>query len=325
METRGQVDGALDATVALYVSFVRQSLGWWRRAYGPQINVDMDPCKIARGQSEPLMWEEARLIVLWCLGYIWENGGFAKHWVERGGGWRLEWKRRDPEKHAKHVAQFAPVIRFILVYMLTGTRLSCALQLGWTEDFYRGWIHLDGVLSKIYRTGTKGPNYRNKPRETSLLLPLARRMFEDLRANDMRKAARDGWVVPEGGYYVVHNGHGGPVTNIKYLVRLACAAVGVQSSSHKLKNAGVTTFWLAGFDLDRIAVTIGNDIKTTHDHYLYLERLYAGVFRPRPEPEKMLFGDLVDPRRDIKPIPRGGPPACPAETHFRADEAREDA
>jgi hypothetical protein len=305
-DVRGQPAGALDGTVAKYVSVVRQSLTWVDETLQPPINLKMESLKVERGRTQPLMWTTARLIVLFARGFVWdlENGGFVKEWVWRGDDWVLEWKREG----AAHRAKFLPLIRHVLSYETVGTRLTCASHMGWEEDSYRGWIDFEN--RQIVRTGTNSPRYDNKPRETSPLLPLALRMFETFHANDRRLAARDGWSHVKKPY-VIHNGRGGPVRKLADLMGKANIALGLDDTSRSMRAANITQLWLAGFDLRRSARLAGNDPQTAEQSYLYLEKEFDGVTRPRPDPDTMLFSDLVNPVGRLPPIPRAPVPPRP--------------
>ncbi|MCK1378171.1 hypothetical protein IVB33_08200, partial [Bradyrhizobium sp. 24] len=197
----------------------------------------------------------------------------------------------------------------------TGSRTTVGSLLCWNEDSYFGHIELAGKRSRIHRTGVDGPDYANKPRTTSALTPLARGFFEVFYAKDLREAARRGWSVDR----VIHNGRGGAVDDLSKLFKRACKALGIKNSVRKMKHLAVTMHWFAGFELRRIAKIVGTDPKTTEDYYLYLESEYAGLVRPRPEPEKMTFADFADPSRDMAKIPRAPAPPRP-RTEVRAAE-----
>lgn len=307
-DKHGQVAGALDTNVAAYVSVVRQTLDWLYDTFDPQISLTMDSFKPKTVRSDALKWTDCRNVMLWAQGYVWEkNRGFARHWVERDGEFRLEYKKLPEPQLSKHRAEFLPLLRFVPSLATTGSRTTVGSLLCWNEDDYLGYIELDGKRSRIHRTGADGPSYANKPRETSSLTPLARGFFEVFRAKDVHEAARRGWTVDR----VIHNGRGGAVQDLANLFKRACEAVGIKNSVRKMKHLAVTMHWFAGFELRRIALIVGTDPKTTEDKYLYLEEEYKGLLRPRPEPEKMTFADFADPLRDMAKIPRAPVPPRP--------------
>lgn len=307
MDKHGQVAGALDSNVAVYVSLVRQTCDWLKDTYHPPIALSMATFIPKTTRSDALKWSECRNVMIWAQGYVWEDGGFARHWVKRDGTRRLEYKKLSDPQLSKHRAEFLPLLRFVPSLAMTGSRTTVGSLLRWTEDDYFGHVELDGKRSRIHRTGTYGPSYVNKPRETSSLTPLARGFFEVCHAKDLREAAKRGWTVDR----VIHNGRGGPVPDLSGLFKRACDALGIKNSARKLKHLAVTMHWFAGFELRRIGLIVGTDPKTTEDKYLYLEEEYAGLMRPRPEPEKMTFADFADPSRDMAKIPRAPAPPRP--------------
>jgi hypothetical protein len=277
------------------------------KTFHPPISLLMDSFKPRTARSDALKWSDCRNVMLWCQGYVWEDGGFARHWVERDGKLRLEYKKLPEPQLSEHRAEFLPLLRYVPSLATTGSRPTVGSLLCWNEDDYLGHIELDGKRSRIHRTGTDGPNYANKPRETSYLTPLARGFFEVFHAKDLREAARWGWSVDR----VIHNGRGGAVDDPAGLFKRACEALGIKNSARKMKHLAVTMHWFAGFELRRIARIVGTDPKTTEDYYLYLEKEYEGLMRPRPEPEKMTFADFADPPRDMAKIPRAPAPPRP--------------
>lgn len=308
MDKHGQVTGALDGNVAAYVSVVRQTCDWLRETYHPPIALTMQPFNPQTKRSDALTWSECRNVMLWSQGYLFEDGGFARHWVERDGTLRLEYKKLPEPQLAEHRAEFLPLLRFVPSLAMTGSRTTVGSLLCWNEEDYLGYIELNGKRSRVHRTGTYGPSYVNKPRRSSSLTPLARSFFEVCHAKDLRQATKWGWSIGR----VIHNGRGGPVPDLAALFKRACEALGIKNCPRKLKHLAVTMHWFAGFELRRIGQIVGTDPKTTEDRYLYLEEEYAGLMRPRPDPEKMTFADLADPQRDMAPIPRAPAPPRPA-------------
>jgi hypothetical protein len=307
----GQVKGALDTNVAKYFSIATQTRDWLIDTFQPPISMELSSFNPQSNRSEPLTWREARLILLFALGYVWENGGFAQEYAEDGDGWRVRFKKLPEPQLTIHRAKYFPLLRAIPLLFTTGTRPNVAIDFAWTEQSYRGWVCLEGKRSRIRRRGEDAPDYRNKPRKTSPMLPLARGILGVFRTQDLRKAEKDRWIGDQDDNYVVHNGRGGPATDVTALFGDACGQLGIKNSIKKLKHACVTALWLAGFDIERIANWVGTDPKTTREYYLYLEYEYAGLVRPHPDAEKMTFVDLVDPYRDMPPIPRGPVPPHP--------------
>jgi hypothetical protein len=320
-DDNGQISGATDGNAAAYYTIVRKTRDWLKD-YHPPIAMPLAPFAVETKRSEPVMWDEARLIMLWCQGYVWDrkNGGFVRHWIERNGELRPEYKKLEVKELAEHRAKYAPLLCAIPVFMTTGTRPEIGKRLGWLgirlgwseKEQYRPGISLSGALSEIRRAGSKGPSPKPKPRDTSLLLPIARRFFEVRRIKDARQAEKDKWPERPGGYYVIHDGRGGLVTNISALFTQACNALGIENSVKKMKHGLVTHMYLAGFELFFIGTVIGNNPVSTHDYYLYLEAKYQVILRPPPDQEMMRWVDLMDPHRSMPKIPRAPLPPRPA-------------
>jgi hypothetical protein len=271
----------------------------------PPVRLDMETLKIDRGQSEPLLWKDARLIIHWSRGFVWEDGGFAREWVWRDGDWCLEWKREGDAFRAK----YKPLTRHVLSYETVGTRLTCSIHMGWKRDHYRGWIDFDE--NEVVRTGSRAPQYVNKPRATTEMLPFVAKMFGTWYANDRRKAAHEKWSDPEKGY-VIHNGRGGGAWNLAKLIDDACVKLGIDSSSHKMKAASMTQHFNAGFDPLRAAELIGNKIDSAIKSYLVLPKRRRGPRPPPPDEATFTFVQLVDPKNDLPPMPRAPFPPRPS-------------
>lgn len=305
LDVRGQPAGALDTNVAEYVSVVRQALAWLAVGYRPLVRLDMKTLKINRGQSEPLMWSEARLLIHRSRGFVWEEGGFAREWVWRDGDWHLEWKREDETFRAKYL----PVMRHVLAYETVGIRLTCAKHMGWKKHHYRGYIDFDN--HEVVRTGKRAPNYENKPRETTDMIPFVETMFGTWCANDRRKAVQKKWSRPETSY-MIHNGRGGPVWKIEDLIDDLCDDLGIESSNHKMKTACMTMMVNAGFDPFRAAELIGNSVTSAITYYDARRKTRRGTRRKPVDEETMTFLDLVNPKNDLKPLPRAPIPPKPS-------------
>ncbi|MDA9405227.1 hypothetical protein XH79_41710 [Bradyrhizobium sp. CCBAU 45389] len=305
--------GGADGTVAQYQYRLACALKELTRRFRPPIRLGFRRTYPRKNVEQRLAtgftWPEVLRIIVYCLGYVWNEDGFAWEWVDEEGG-RRRWLFVPNRK--THILYFFPVIRFVLIYFLTGTRFSRIGSLGYKKDDYRGWIDL--ARRMIIRNGRLSPDYPNKPRRPSRILPAALRIFRWWHAQDRRQQVREQWHdVDKGGYYVVHDGRGGEVTNIRYRAKKAFAAVGITHTNHDLKTACVGVFWEAGFDLRRIARLIGNDPDTVEEDYLFLVAESEGVLRPSPDWSKLTFLNFVDPQRKCRRIPRASRPGPPPE------------
>lgn len=250
-------------------------------------------------------------VLFFCLGFLWNEDGFAWEWVERDGKKRQRPLRLSGKALEAHLAFYMPVVRLVILYVLTGTRLRRIASLGWERDDYRGWIDLS--RSMIVRNGRLSPDYKSKPRRPSRLLRLAARIFARWLRQDQARRTAEGWDdIHEGSFFVVHDGQGNAVENLAYRAKKAFLAVGIPNRRHDLKMASVGLFWYAGFDLRRIARVTGNDPDTLERHYLFLIEESEGVIRPKCDERSLTFLGFLDPERTCRRLPpssRSGPPA----------------
>ncbi|UFW46280.1 MULTISPECIES: hypothetical protein [Bradyrhizobium] len=322
-----------DRTVISHLSVINRAFAWFLDEYQPPIRLqfDMPPVEDEPGQKICLTWGEVQRVILWCLGYVWIVGeGFATEWRMCGTSWRLV-PVRLPRKLTGYRLK---LIRFILIYFLTGTRFRAILDLGWEPMDRRGWISL--ATCWIYRNGRNTPRNKTKPREAGPILPLARRLFASWHARDEGLRRRDGWTRPRRGghFYVVHDGRGNPISRrvMEDLVKEAFAAVEIGTTAHKAKHGGVTTYHEAGFLLHQISFFFGTTEATVDKTYRVLRRAEQIGFDPDPEAangalrpellrlpppnlERLTFRGLVNPRgwlpkirRDASPAPARTPP-----------------
>ncbi|MBR0749977.1 hypothetical protein JQ582_39315 [Bradyrhizobium japonicum] len=319
----GKMIAALrDRSINAHLSVLVGAFGWFVDEFNPprRIEIDMPPIEDEAGEPICLTWEEVQRVILWCLGFVWIKGeGFAREWRLVRGELKLAFRRLPYGDYKDRLC----LIRFILIYFLTGTRFSAILALGWEPRNDRGWIEISSCW--IFRNGRKSKRHKRKPREAGQMLPLARRMFACWHARDVARRASKSWTCADGGKlnYVVHDGAGNPIKLhvMKALVREAFDAVEIETSAHKSKHGGVSTFHEAGFALHAISFFFGTTEKTIDTSYRRLrraenlgyypgdagERLPAPADRlrlPPPNPETLTFGKLVNPRGLNPPIRR---------------------
>ncbi|MCS3928987.1 integrase [Bradyrhizobium elkanii] len=304
---------------------------WARRKYRPPIRIEYTMPQAPKVDPAGPTWQEILRALLYCLGFVWSGTGFATEYVLRNGKWRLRFVRRPYEE----VEQYFPVIRFLWLYLLTGTRAWVILQLGWVPLDDRGWISLE--KGWIFRNGRLTPRNFVKPREQSEMLRPAQRMFAKWRREDDRLRVKDKWPLPNGekDMYVIHDGEGRPLSypQIYYLVTTVFKAVGVPFALHPNKSAGVTILHEAGFTLAQIAHVDGTTEKVLDERYRWL-RAYEKAFPqataeastgafpsdgtrirpPAPDPRTLTLKRLLDPHNLRIAVPRNDPPAPPART-----------
>ncbi|WP_027574002.1 site-specific integrase [Bradyrhizobium sp. WSM1743] len=329
-EAGNMIESVKDGTIRSHLSVVNRAFAWFLDEYTPPIRLqfDMPPIEDRPDQKICLTWDEVRRVILWCLGYVWIVGeGFATEWRMCGASWRLV-PVRLPRKQTEYRLK---LIRFILIYFLTGTRFKAILDLGWEPMNKRGWIALASCW--IYRNGRKTPRNKTKPREAGPILPLTRRLFVAWHARDEALRRRDGWTRParDPYFYVVHDGRGNPISRrvMEDLVKEAFAAVEIGTTAHKSKHGGVTTYHEAGFPLHQISFFFGTTEDVVDKSYRVLKRAEQlgfdpdpnaadGALRPElmrlppPNPERLTFRGLVDPRGWLPKVRCIDPPPKPA-------------
>ena len=310
---------AKDNTIAAHSSTLNLALGWFAREYRPAVRIEFDRPEVERSDRVCITWEELRRAVMFCLGYIWDGTGYATERVWRGGKWHVVLARRPLAEFEKYI----PVARFLIVYFLTGTRFKAILALGWSPLNFRGWI--DVKRGWIHRNGRKSKRHRKKPREASEMLPAVRNLFADWFARDERVRIAKNWSLRpkrrrknakteappvEKSFFVVHDGTGNPIplTRMQKLVAEVFEKVGIETTGHKLKAGGVTTYHEAGFCLAQISFWFGTSERTLDKDYRKLKEAEASGMRPTPpNPAEITLSQLVDPHRRIGSAPRSPP------------------
>ena len=306
-----------DWTVDHHLSLLSVALKWFAREYRPAVRLDFDKPKVKRGDRICLTWEEVRRAIMFCLGYVWDGTGYVTESVFRDGKWCLVLVRRPLAEYEMYL----PVVRFLLVYFLTGTRFKAILKLGWVPLNFRGWIDLD--RGWIYRNGRKSKQHFAKPKEQSQLLPVVRKVFANWFADDERLGLANKWTIrpsrrrkgargvtgmEEKGHFVVHDGSGNPIPlkRMQNLITEVFAKVGIDATGHKLKGGGVTTYHDAGFSLAQISFWFGTTERVLDTSYRKLKAAEAtyGIRPAPPDPSTITLSQLLDPHGRLGPIPR---------------------
>ncbi|MCP4617044.1 MAG: hypothetical protein GY844_11475 [Bradyrhizobium sp.] len=309
-----------DATVDAHLSLLNVALAWFVREYRAAVRVEFDKPVVDRGDPICLTWEEVRRAIMFCLGYVWDGVGYATERVFRDGKWQVVLVRRPLAEYEMYL----PVVRFLLIYFLTGTRFKAILKLGWVPLNFRGWIDLD--RGWIYRNGRKSKRHAAKPKEQSQLLPVVRLLFANWFAHDERSRIADKWAirpsrrrkrargtedVEEKGFFVVHDGSGNPVPlkRMQELITEVFAKVGIDATGHKLKGGGVTTYHDAGFSLAQISFWFGTTERVLDTRYRKLKQAEAtfGIRPAPPDPARITLSQLLDPHGRLGPVPRSAP------------------
>lgn len=314
-----------------HLSFVNRALKWFARKYRPAVRIEFRMPEAETTEPAGPNWAEIACAVMFCLGYVWSGNGFLTETVLVNGKWHTRFVKRPYDE----VAKYFPVIRVLLIYFLTGTRIDTILLLGWTPLDDRGYIDLSEGW--IYRSGRKTARNETKPQPSSELLRPAMRILAYFRRRDERLRHKNKWKLPRGerDLYVVHDGFGRPVTyrHVYPLVVEVFDALGIDFTLHPAKSGGVTAMHRAGFNLDQISFFVGTTEKVLKDWYRDLRKaeLATGGSRfssdgtksaagakttsrtrpPPPDLATLSFRRLLDPHRLgfrlplAEPAPRG--------------------
>lgn len=304
-----------DSSVDAHLSLFNVSLTWFIREYQPPIRIEFDKPVVEVGDPICVSWEEIRRAIMFCLGYIWSGTGYVTESIFRDGKWQEVLARRPLEEYAKYL----PLIRFLIIYFLTGTRFKTILKLGFHPMNFRGWIDLD--RGWINRNGRKSKRHRAKPREASQLIPLLLSIFRAWHTHDEQQRLDGKWKIrprrrrknarpeeiPEDGFFVVHDGMGNPMPlkTVQTLVTEVFEKVGIETTGHKLKAGGVTAFHDAGFSLAQISFWFGTTERVLEKRYRKLKQAEAtfGIRPPPPEPATITLSQLLDPHNRLGSCP----------------------
>jgi hypothetical protein len=210
-------------------------------------------------RETPFYTYDEMMALLWaCLGF------------DATKGWKRVHVERDVQRW---------LIRFFLLYFLTGTRYDANGKLAWGFNDHVGCIdHANGV---IWRNGAQAIKSRQKPKRRSDLLAMMTEIARGWYEDDVRLGAKHGfqpiWVIHEKGV---------PPRNFKNKVNDALARSGVKKSSHKCKHGGVTLLGYCGVTFEEVAKVFGNDEITIKDNYSHVDwEKVAKMTDPIPKDE----------------------------------------
>lgn len=219
----------------------------------------------------PFYTYDDMMALLWaCLGF------------DANDGWKRVEVARDEQRW---------LVRFFLLYFLTGTRYDANGKLAWGFNDHVGCIdHENGV---VWRNGAQAIRSRQKPKRRSDLLAMTTELVRGWYADDVRLGAKHGfqpvWVIHEKGM---------PPRNFKKKVDAALARSGVKKSSHKCKHGGVTLLGYCGVTFEDVAKVYGNDESTIKKEYSHVDWEKVGKMTDRIPQDELRWRDLkrVSPR-----------------------------
>jgi hypothetical protein len=178
-------------------------------------------------------------------------------WACLGFDAREGWKRVKVDRDVQRW-----LVRFFLLYFLTGTRFENNGMLVWGFNDEVGCIDHEGGV--IWRNGAQAIKSRYKPKRRSDLLVMMKEIVRGWYEDDVRLAALHGFPV----LWVIHE-KGVQPRNFAVKISEALARSGVKKSAHKCKHGGATLLGLCGCTYADIADAFGNNpetIKTTYSH-----------------------------------------------------------
>ncbi len=157
------------------------------------------------------------------------------------------------------------LVRFFLLYILTGTRFANNALLFWGFNDAVGCI--DAANGVIWRYGREEIVSKTKPRRRSDLGELIHALVKKWEERDRKLAATKG--IPFG--LVIHDENGEPPPNFAKIVKAALDRSGLGKSSHLLKHAGVSLMAALGYTIREIAEYFGNHELTLRRSYLHID------------------------------------------------------
>ncbi|MET4260014.1 hypothetical protein ABIC09_004974 [Bradyrhizobium sp. S3.12.5] len=207
----------------------------------------------------PFYTYDDMMALLWaCLGFDATKG----------------WKRTHVDREVQRW-----LVRFFLLYFLTGTRYDANGKLAWGFNDHVGCIDYDNGV--IWRNGAQAVRSRQKPKRRSDLLAMMTEIVRGWHEDDVRLGAKYNfkplWVIHEKGV---------PPKNFKKKVVAALARSGVKKSSHKCKHGGVTLLGYCGVTFEEVAKVFGNDETTIKENYSHVDwEKVAKMVAPIPKDE----------------------------------------
>lgn len=179
------------------------------------------------------------------------------------------------------------LVRFFVLYFLTGTRYDAGSLLVWGFNDDVGCIdHANGV---IWRNGRFAVRSQSKPKRRSDLIPYMMEVVRRWFKVDVELGAKHGYDP----LYVIHDKNGRPPKNLRNLINDALKRSGADMSSHKAKHAGVTLLAYMGCPVAEIAEHFGNEVESLQKHYLHInwDKIERKIAKRIPL-EGMEFNDL---------------------------------
>jgi hypothetical protein len=266
LNSAGEIVPPADQTIRLHLYLLQRAINWFLDEGKIALRVHFDMPEFAEPNPYCLEWEEFVRLILICRGLVPQDGGFKMKKVMKNGVARQVWDRQYLADRETMLA----VERYIKIYFMTGTRARSIPPLTWSPSDWHGYVDAQCVF--IHRSGRKSAQHKEKPRKTSELLPVTKRMFQGWKKIDENRTAKGNSAgsasssVPQD--WIIHDRNGKPVPGLMRLVQAVFDRAGIDATEHCLKHAGVTTYYKRGLGITQIANFFGTTEQTLRETYL---------------------------------------------------------
>ena len=302
-DSQGKQKTAADRSVATHLIVLRAALRWYVRKHRATVRIEFDWPRFPLFETEWWTWDEIVRLLYAAMGLQWDKT-------------QQDWKRKTAIIDGKERQVFdllpreerrrlKPLVRFILIYCLTGTRFKALMKLLWKA--HKEFGSIDVIKGLIWRNGRGARRNKIKRKPQSQLLESFLRKLRIWQERDQR----DGFAL------VIHTATGNPVSNIRTLFNGVAESVGLDTKPHRLKHSGVTLAALAGFTVGQIAQLFGTREQTLRDHYLHID--WDGGVGPLQQEKELGLKSISDiGRHSPKSAGDHVVPSAARRTHTRA-------
>ncbi len=201
-----------------------------------------------------LTWTEFVWLLLACVGFQRRGNGFRTKTVISRGRTVTTWDLL-PSHRTKRL------IRYLLIYFCTGTRVARNQRLLWGLNDPSGSLDPEG--REIWRSGRTEEKNKIKRAGRSPLTPAFAAIVRKWYRDDLRLSQK--WGHPP--MYVVHDGEGDLLPNIENLVKEVYRRAGLKGSSHLLKHTCVTLHAMYGYTHEELGEFTNTLASTLKQHY----------------------------------------------------------
>jgi len=237
-----------ETTARDHVGVFIQVSNWFCSLHGLQFVTIRKP-KVHRKGIRHLTWDQVVRLLLAARGWIFDAAGNRIGWHE-------------------HAERFECVVRFMMIYLCTGTRHQNILELLWAADLVLG--HIDRALMMIVRQGPDA-TITTKVRGTSDLFGPIVSMVPKWEEKDRKK--REAEKSEQLFINVIHDQDGRALAEHQMfrLFREVRELAGLPwAKPHMLKHSGVTFYTHAGMSEEDISQNFSTSSETLEAVYTHL-------------------------------------------------------